>query len=94
MKLLVACVKPRGDSSRKASQRQEFPARALGYLAGPDGEAAARAAMGPAGVVPALLELLEQGTDKGAAFLSALSFLLHLSTIVGKCLCCWIRAQT
>ena len=66
MKLLVACTRPRGETSRKAAQRQEFAARQLGVLAGPDGDPAARAAMGPAGAVPALLALLEHGTDKGA----------------------------
>lgn len=67
MKLLVACTRPRGETSRKAAQRQEFAARQLGILAGPDGDAAARAAMGPAGAVPALMKLLEGGTDKGAS---------------------------
>jgi hypothetical protein len=69
MKLLVACTRPRGETSRKAAQRQEFAARQLGVLAGPDGDPAARAAMGPAGAVPALLALLERGTDKGAGSL-------------------------
>ncbi len=66
MKLLVACTTPRGETGRKPLQRQEFAARQLGGLAGPDGDAAARAVMGPAGAVRALLRLLEGGNDKGA----------------------------
>ena len=67
MKLLVACVLPRGDAGRKALQRQEFAARAVAGLAGPDGDAAARTAMKPSGIVPALLQLLEQDNDKGVS---------------------------
>ena len=65
MKLLVACTKPRGETGRKALQRQEFAARQLAVLAGPEGDAAARALMVPCGAMEALLSLLEGGNDKG-----------------------------
>mmetsp|Transcript_18613 Transcript_18613/g.56177 ORF Transcript_18613/g.56177 Transcript_18613/m.56177 type:complete len:1043 (+) Transcript_18613:379-3507(+) len=68
MRLLVASATPMATSTqlaKKSAQRQEFAARALAQLAGPEGDAVARAAMGSTGAVPALLQLLERGSDKG-----------------------------
>lgn len=48
------------------SAAQEFAARTLAQLIGPEGDAGARAVVGSFSAVPALLQLLERGSDKGA----------------------------
>ena len=46
------------------AQRQDFAARSISSLAGVDGDAEARTALLAAGAIPALVALVEGGSDK------------------------------
>lgn len=60
----MQCLAPSKETNKRVAQRQDFSARCISSLAGPDGDIDAKLALLDAGAIPALLALLENGNDK------------------------------